>query len=180
MAILTAQISPTPILLPDHLPISPHLKAVIERMVAKDLRVRYATAADVLRDLRGQVEERNPDATVPVVRPSLSRPMQSVPAADVDVLGDTDQSPRSVTGRTNALAAQDTPASISAELSRPLESTDTMRRRSQIALDQELDFGSAPEQKRLLQERSPVLTAAWALLSFLIIMITLLSLFNFF
>jgi hypothetical protein len=57
-----------------------------------------------------------------------------------------------------------------------VESTDTMRRRSGIMLDEDLDFGSAPEQPNLLQERSWALMASWILLSVLILMITLMTL----
>lgn len=180
MAILTAQTSANPILLPDTLPISPRLRAIIERMVAKDLRIRYATAEEVLAELRGGDAAPSPDATAPVSRPSLSRPMPSVAPDPIDAYADTHQEPRHITGRGPAVAAHEpTPSgasSLSAEFARPVESSDTMRRQSQINLDRDLDFGAAPEQKSLLHERSLVLNLSWALLTLLIISIMILTL----
>jgi eukaryotic-like serine/threonine-protein kinase len=174
MAILTAQTSPTPILIPDNLPVSPALKAVIERMVAKDLRVRYASAEEVLQDLRRSPhdEQPSPDATVPVARPSLSRPM---PMVGADPYSDTDQSPRQPHAEAIPTPSGISLSNISAEMTRPPESTDTMRRKSLITLDEAIDMGSAPAQPRLLQERSMVLNASWAILSLLIISFAILS-----
>lgn len=70
LEIMQQQLMPQSVQLPEELDVPPRLRDTVNRMVQKDLRVRYASAAAVLRDLQfwnhaGEVQDDTMAGTVP-------------------------------------------------------------------------------------------------------------------
>ncbi|MBA2663766.1 MAG: protein kinase [Bradymonadaceae bacterium] len=75
VTIITQQLSPEPIVLPDTVEIPHGLRAIVNRMLAKSVHARFPAASDVLAELDGWKEERHhyPDNTIPNVAQAVAR-----------------------------------------------------------------------------------------------------------
>ena len=89
--LIEAHLSPKPFRIPPGVEVPPGLRAVIHRMVEKDLEARYRSAAEVLRDLADWRTASDPTVGITLTDPprsSAARP-SAAPEAEEDTLLET-------------------------------------------------------------------------------------------